>query len=448
MRVSSYIIPTKVDDDKYMLVHGYSGAIDLVDAETADFLCFNNDVDRILEHKLDDETISFLQSRGYLTERTSIEEMEYIERMLKVLHKKSLMTEANFTFLVSYNCNFRCSYCFEKSDGWSLKGHTMTVDNVDKAYTVIDKLIHERSMTSKSITLFGGEPLLKENLPIVEYIVKEGVRRGIVFGAITNGYDLNHFEHLLSKNHIRKLQITLDGYDEFHNMKRPHKDGIPTFFQIIENIKLALQKNITVSVRLNLDKINQGEATKLQKYFEEIGILANPNFNFSIARLINHSNSDTTKSFLTQKEFNCQSDNPQYSELHLQDFSIQSILQNAITKGQPLRYKATFCKSQITGYTFDPFYNIYPCWEVVGKPESQIGNYRTGVVEWNMEVKNHWHNANALKYESCVKCPSILLCGGGCLAKNATSHHCIQVPQLINNAARKVYQNIIINKNG
>ena len=31
LRVSSFIIPVKVDENRYMLLHGYSGAIELVD---------------------------------------------------------------------------------------------------------------------------------------------------------------------------------------------------------------------------------------------------------------------------------------------------------------------------------------------------------------------------------------------------------------------------------
>lgn len=38
MRVSSYIIPTQVDDDKYLLVHGYTGAIDIVGKEIGEFM--------------------------------------------------------------------------------------------------------------------------------------------------------------------------------------------------------------------------------------------------------------------------------------------------------------------------------------------------------------------------------------------------------------------------
>jgi len=56
----------------------------------------------------------------------------------------------------------------------------------------------------KSITLFGGEPLLKENAKLIDYIT-----------------------------------------EEMHNQKRLHKENIPTFKKIVDNIGIAIRKNIT-----------------------------------------------------------------------------------------------------------------------------------------------------------------------------------------------------------
>lgn len=42
IRVSSYIIQVELEPDKVMLLHGYSGAMDVVDNATAAKLCCNN----------------------------------------------------------------------------------------------------------------------------------------------------------------------------------------------------------------------------------------------------------------------------------------------------------------------------------------------------------------------------------------------------------------------
>ena len=101
------------------------------------------------------------------------------------------------------------------------------------------------------ITLYGGEPLLAENKDIVTYIVEEGVKRGYKFEAITNGYDLDCFLDLLSSEKINKLQITIDGVKEEHNVRRIHYKYHDSFDKIISNLKLALKKDVFISVRIN-----------------------------------------------------------------------------------------------------------------------------------------------------------------------------------------------------
>lgn len=43
---------------------------------------------------------------------------------------------------------------------------------------------------------------MKQNKDAVTYLVKQGMERGFTFSAITNGYDLDCFEALLSPNAI------------------------------------------------------------------------------------------------------------------------------------------------------------------------------------------------------------------------------------------------------
>ena len=98
----------------------------------------------------------------------------------------------------------------------------MTKEMVDKAYQAMEKIEPQQQLHCKDIALYGGEPLLKENRDIVEYIVRKGCEKGYKFHALTNGYDLDAFVDLLSPELIYKLQITIDGTRDFHNQKRIH----------------------------------------------------------------------------------------------------------------------------------------------------------------------------------------------------------------------------------
>lgn len=112
MRISSYIISTQVSSDKYMLVHGYTGAIDIIDKNT--FKALNALKDGI-NHNFSPEEWNLLHARGYITEKSLQEEQQYVIRLAQALHKRALLATPTYTFVVTYDCNFRCPYCFEKT---------------------------------------------------------------------------------------------------------------------------------------------------------------------------------------------------------------------------------------------------------------------------------------------------------------------------------------------
>lgn len=109
LRTSSYLIPVKLESEpgKYMLIHGYTGAIDIVtESLLKKIQAAASGVD------LPEDTLQALIKRGYITTRSQEEEYAYVARIAKALHKKECLLHTSFTWVVTYNCNFRCPYCF------------------------------------------------------------------------------------------------------------------------------------------------------------------------------------------------------------------------------------------------------------------------------------------------------------------------------------------------
>ena len=88
LRMSSYTIPVKLEneDGKYMLIHGYTGAIDIVSEKLFHCMKLADAMDDLSE-----ETMSTLRKRGYITTKTKEEEHEYVSRMARALTKKGNM---------------------------------------------------------------------------------------------------------------------------------------------------------------------------------------------------------------------------------------------------------------------------------------------------------------------------------------------------------------------
>lgn len=285
LRLSDYTIPIALEAEpgKTLLVHGYTGAIDVVDSELWQQLRNYPE-----QNDFTPEEIDILSKRGYLTAKTPEEEQHYVVRFAEKLHASRLKLHKNFGFVVTYNCNFRCPYCFENGiskHGVAWSKQTMTPELVDRAFEAMLEIEPHKELHKKSILLYGGEPLLRENHEIVRYIVEKGVENGYRFNVITNGYDLDYFEDLLSKERFDHFQISIDGWRDSHNRRKWHFREGGSFDKVIANIGLLLKHEIPVSIRVNTDATNFAESKKLQEYFREIGYEGNPYFNVYIANI-------------------------------------------------------------------------------------------------------------------------------------------------------------------
>ncbi len=119
LNLSFYTVPVKLTNDsgKYLLIHGYTGAVDVVSASLWDKLkCCPSKIE------LSDELLKSLEDRGYLTEKSKEEELAYVDYIANVLSKRNhKLFKKDFTLVVTYDCNFRCPYYYEKIDDYDVE---------------------------------------------------------------------------------------------------------------------------------------------------------------------------------------------------------------------------------------------------------------------------------------------------------------------------------------
>lgn len=440
LRTSSYLIPVKLESesDKYMLIHGYTGAIDIATESLLKKIQSIASGTDLLP-----EMVEVLLKRGYITTKTPEEEYAYVARLVTALHQKAKVLTSCFTWVITYNCNFRCPYCFENR---ALKDGTqkfvLTKDEVDDIYAAINKIQPHEELRSKVMTLYGGEPLLTENKDIVSYIVTEGKKRGYKFKAITNGYDLDSYLDLLSPESIYKLQITIDGPKDIHNQRRIHYLYHNTFDKIVYNIELALKRGIEVIVRMNTDSYNINKLAELKHVFSTLGFDKYPNFSIYTAVLRDYDAISSSEykdlDFISASSYINQ--HKQYKTLDLcYDYGISKHLQQAMLERKCITFRSAFCLAQINGYVFAPKGKIYPCWEVIGNDKNLIGTYSHKGLIWNTPVLEKWRGVDITKRKSCSQCKYALLCGGGCPAKTLEGQnvHCVFFQKMFDSSANR-----------
>ena len=144
-RFSSYsiVVPLESEPDNVFMMHGYTGAIDVLSKDIAEYLQNHKHFSKE-EIPCSETTMEALEKRGYITKWSKEEEVEYAKRIVRVLQKRNkYMWQKSFTILVTYNCNFRCPYCFEKENINSmsqLNNTAITKEHVDLIFETIKEL--------------------------------------------------------------------------------------------------------------------------------------------------------------------------------------------------------------------------------------------------------------------------------------------------------------------
>jgi len=168
----------------------------------------------------------------------------------------------NLALLIHENCNFRCTYCYEKFEKNEMK--TEVMESVVKF--VKNKLCSNPEIQHLHISWFGGEPLL--NIKGIEYLsnifIKICDESNIEYSSdiTTNGYMLTLRNYKkLSQLKVSNYQITIDGPKELHDSQRVLANGGGTYNRIINNlIKVSRETsdNNLIAIRTNIgpDNIN------------------------------------------------------------------------------------------------------------------------------------------------------------------------------------------------
>lgn len=456
LRVSSYniYVPLNNEDNEYIFIQGYLGSIDIVSRDIYELIESGiNDSNKLKE--ISEENLSVLKERGYITDKSFDEEKEIFKSIAEAVHKVC-KNYVYITLMPTYNCNFRCSYCYERNllkNGSEWLEKAMDKDTVDRVFQWMDNLKADGKILKGHITLYGGEPLLKENYQIVKYILEKNCEYGYKMKAISNGYDLDIYKDELGVL-IQSVQITLDGVEDYHNQKRFLKGKKPTFSKIIENIELCLSKGVEVIVRTNIDNENILEIGKLINFYKQKGWTENKKFSFYFKNL--HACYIDKNSYIEEdiildvlKRNGLSDDVYEYNNAAS---SLSNTFMMLLKNKKFALIRSGFCGATNSMYVVDPFGDLYPCWEVVGEDDCCIGNLKDENFEEN-EIYRYWRNRTVQNIPQCSICEYAMFCGGGCPAHIRARKgdiylpYCSEYKKIFHEVIPKVYKAYIKGQN-
>ena len=401
MKLIKHIIFIDCDENEMLMLNSLNGLMDKISYETYETLLKWQKCENIFPEGNFEQTLhNILKNRGYLVhghDEESAIKNELIKK-LRMNHAKQKVTRKHLTFVMTYDCNFRCQYCFEGEN--HIKKDVITPTQVDAALKFAGKEL-------ESIGLFGGEPLLPSTMSSLMYLTSKAADK--TYNITTNGYYLLEFFDVLSKVKVSDVMVTLDGDEKTHDSRRFLANGEPTYQKIMIGIQKYIENGIPICIRINVDKSNLEEIKKLRetllvKFNEYRNLLT-----FEIQSLFGTSYDEKTK--IVDALYASDIEHSPEERLRRNRMMGKfSPLINAVTINSPMKPVYSFCQAHHNSLLLDPYGDLYPCMPAVGTEELAVGTYYPDI----RFKENSIYNRNIESIPECRECIYSLLCGGGC----------------------------------
>ncbi len=303
-------------------------------------------------------------------------------------------------------CNMACPYCYEAN-----KQGRMTPETI----AAVVKFVEDRAPHLRlfSTTWYGGEPLLALN--IIEELSKSFMdiakenKIGYSSAIISNGYLLTpETVDRLVQWQVASVQVTIDGPARFHNVKRPLKNGRPSFDTIVQNVAYAVKK-MRVNIRVNLDKsFTRDMIAELLQELKAAGLHDKAGVYFGQIEPSAQVCSNISESCYETADFS--SVETDYFRMLLQEgFRVEKL-------PAPI---STFCMAQMTGsFLIDPPGNLYRCFNHVANEEQSMGNI-SKPIDYQHPNFTRLFRFDPFRDPACSECDLLPVCMGGCPSRRS-----------------------------
>lgn len=222
-------------------------------------ICVHEIVQLIREHTNNINDIQNIHPTlyDYLKEKKFIvpQDLNETETLIKFFEKEfDNDNEISITINPTMNCNLRCWYCYEER----LAHSNMKQETIESIKKLLSSITRKSNLKSLHLSFFGGEPLLGFKFcvdPLIKYADSLCKEKDIdlTLGFTSNAVLLSNevCDKLCEYNRKISFQIPFDGDRQMHNSVKKTFNGKETYDITLTNLKYALSKGFTVTVRCN-----------------------------------------------------------------------------------------------------------------------------------------------------------------------------------------------------
>lgn len=336
--------------------------------------------------------------------------------------EQSNTRDLNIVIPLTSKCNLKCSYCYQVLHG-DFQGDNAadiadwTPDTINSLVGFVKRELVEGNYEGVRIRWYGGEPLLRLDLiqKIGDLIKQEtmATNRRLSGMVVTNGVLISEKAvGVLRSFNVDRLEISVDGPKDTHDLLRASRSGRSTYDQILQSILRAADHFETIVFRVNVHTQN---APKINDWLYEVApSITKPNI-FLKFKLV---------------------EGDQTNQLDYETFSALTLEYSLTAKALGLnllqnRLATETCPAIRKNYFIvQADLKVYKCPQNLGSNDSVGAITPDGSFEPNWRLA-HWTGYDVARESDCSSCAHLPHCNGGCPYN--------QIMYQINSKALKVY---------
>lgn len=377
------------------------------------------------------EFIKLLYDEKQLLSKNIVDEFD---KQMIDSYKKPRRKIGSITINLTYDCNFKCTYCYQRK--FNKKGKFLSIDEIDRIreYVNVYNQKHNESTELKEIVISGGESLLECNIDSINHIIK--TFKCNKFKLFTNGVNILKFSDRINFSNFTEIQVSLDG--NYDVIQRLNNCRVNVLNDVINGILFLIQKGVKVNI---ISMVTKESVVYLDKYLDvlrESGLINNNMVSIRFSFVVDY-NADKT---LDPSFYNL------YEYVDIRNKVIKSIsgLKNiTVDRVYDLNYltyvlfrmpnerrvgRIAMCKTY-DGFPllFDVEHGVYWCSCV--NINQRLGSFDDDPL--NLDKNPNFNlllNRNIYKDAKCINCFYRFVCSAGCplyttgCNGDASGHHC------------------------
>lgn len=337
--------------------------------------------------------------------------------------KNDLRDEFTVVLSLTEKCNSRCRYCFLDAN---VNGKTMSKELIE---ATVNYAFANSGNRSINFAAFGGEPGTVPEL--IEYLIScvqdkkkilQYIDKKVRYSITTNGVLSERMIKLLIENDFI-ISLSMDGVKEVQNYQRPLANGEGSFDIVCKNMRELICAGLSVKVRATVTKFSVNKMVDTVKTLGDLGI---KRIHFGA---------------VTPGGRGCTTD-PALQPPTSVEFSRNLI--NAIEQGKKSgvdilcfpyldlnHTPITFCDGTVKNrIVVTPSGIVSSCVEVqstehplynalnLGYFDSKTKRLVITKEKRGVQCGGCDHFSEGVQKNSCISCPFLFFCGGGCATRN------------------------------